>query len=622
MISRRGFIFSSTALLTLSGCKLFPGIDLQGQEGDDTFQHPLIDIHCHTFNARDVPVVEFGSETVLREMGLSVLEPFVRPLLRRYAQKAPTIKDERDARGLPKSQAAPAVSPANEVAGAGLQLEKEYEAVILDLKDQAEGKKARTGFTVEEIDAALAELAVQESSTDPVADKAASQNFSKSMSRTDAQKMAARLAAETRAVLTERGGLFAFLANLVRPRVSLTLRAAAFAGPETRIRMITPSMNDYDLWYGIEPNAPNASESMIDQVKFAADVSLMRAPRNVLVNGIVAFDPLRQVYEEVLDPANVTKPLDVVKYAVRERGFVGVKLYPPMGYRPIGNTRDGLRRSRASQIISKIEATALTADPTFDIGRALDAALDELYRFCLNEGVAILAHCSNSQSTFENSGLAANPAHWRQVLDQDPVTLPDGRVLDYSRLRLNLAHGAGIWCAGRTDRKCRDTSSWRSEMFDMLTATKDDAAAYPNLYFDIGDAEGLLEEDERVKIANHIAQAVMGSQRGRQVLTKILYGTDWFMLSKTRRYGGFLKASSGFFRDLSCRLGDGESFEEDMLWRNAARHLGLSTDGATFKRLQYFYRYDQYRSGLLATLAAQLAAAPAERQLQCSPNKA
>ncbi len=617
MLNRREFLMASAASLSLGGCQLCPPIDYNGQPEDDSFEHPLIDIHCHVFNARDVPVVEFGSETVLREMRLTVLKPFIRPLLRRYVKRARTVAQERDVRGLLLMQAEPAPDLSDDIAGTGLVLENVYSDVIAEMKDEAEGRKAAPEFSPEEIDAALADLSAELPIGRAGPRRTSSRDFAKSMSAPEARQLAIELAETTRERSTERGGLLAFLANMVRSRVDLTSRAVAFAGPSSRVRMITPSMNDYDLWYGIEPGAPGRSSPMKDQVDLAADIALHRAPANALVNGIVAYDPLRQVYDQVLGTAGSMKAIDVVRYAVRERGFVGVKIYPPMGYRPIGNSGRDFRRSPAIGIIDKITRTARQADPTFDFGRALDDAMDELYRFCLNEGVAILAHCSNSQSTFEGSGLSAAPAYWRQVLEKPSVTLPDGRVLDYRRLRLNLAHGAAIWCVVESGSGCQNTQHWRTDMLEMLTAGTVDAPRYPNLYCDMGDAETLTEEGSRVKIADYIAAQMRASPRGADVLNRILYGTDWFMLSKTRGYGTYLGASSAFFRDLSCRLGDGRDYATEMLWRNAARHLGLVPDGATYKRLKYFYRHSPAQAALLDKVIVRASDRPGAQTYDC-----
>ena len=56
------------------------------------------------------------------------------------------------------------------------------------------------------------------------------------------------------------------------------------------------------------------------------------------MHGFVAFDPLR----EVRSTPNKPSALDIVQEAVTKRGFLGVKLYSPMGFKPMGNAAQDL----------------------------------------------------------------------------------------------------------------------------------------------------------------------------------------------------------------------------------------------------------------------------------------
>ena len=60
---------------------------------------------------------------------------------------------------------------------------------------------------------------------------------------------------------------------------------------------------------------------------------------------------------------------------IRDRGAIGVKMYPPMGFYPLGNT--GKPNSHYPKALAKIFAGAKKP-----VGDALDAALNDFYAFC------------------------------------------------------------------------------------------------------------------------------------------------------------------------------------------------------------------------------------------------
>ena len=78
------------------------------------------------------------------------------------------------------------------------------------------------------------------------------------------------------------------------------------------------------------------------------------------VLGFAAFEPFRP------------GAFRIVREAM-ENGFCGVKFYPPSGYRPVDN-----------------EVTGITGDDP----REIDRRNHELFAYCVNHDVPILAHCT------------------------------------------------------------------------------------------------------------------------------------------------------------------------------------------------------------------------------------
>ena len=173
------------------------------------------------------------------------------------------------------------------------------------------------------------------------------------------------------------------------------------------IVLFAPALVDFSNWLG-----DSAASPLQQQVELMD--ALARRQKKGRMHGYVAFDPLRQLLAEEKRQAQTS--LTLAKAAVETQGFLGVKVYSPMGFRPTGNAGAGTT------------FPAAVIGDRRDFGARLDKALDDLYAWCSRDGVAILAHAANSQAANREFGLRADPKFWRIVLKK------------HRELRLNLAH--------------------------------------------------------------------------------------------------------------------------------------------------------------------------------------
>jgi hypothetical protein len=322
--------------------------------------------------------------------------------------------------------------------------------------------------------------------------------------------------------------------------------------------------------------------------------------------------------------------LDIIKDAVKERGFLGIKVYPPMGFRPIGNAElDNLRDNAGKEIdgfpgVMEQLWDLLTTPPPYlarepknrqgekgytlgnagkaiihaqdstivenyktwmgaypykefkkifsGLGVKLDTALQELYAWCIEEDVPIMAHCSNSQGSHinrskgpidpndphyvaENFGLRAAPEYWARVLEK------------YPRLRLNIGHFGGIWNLARTDlngsssdqQRANASKDWPREIIEILENEQ-----YPNVYGDLADwSEAALSYDVATlkttmectldqKTDRAFDYLKQHSNNQERLTKKLLYGTDWIMLGRDAGVDGYLR---GLATRFECHFG-------------------------------------------------------------------
>ena len=150
------------------------------------------------------------------------------------------------------------------------------------------------------------------------------------------------------------------------------------------VGLYTPSLVDFEHW--LNEKAP---VSIPKQIELMERLSIAFKGR---IHGFAPYDPWRQVDDE-FNKRDETA-LNSVKRAVLEHGLIGVKLYPPMGFRAITNTELSVK-DFPSHLGSKPYQSGF--------GAALDAALERLYAFCVENQVPVMAHAAPTQEA--SSGL-------------------------------------------------------------------------------------------------------------------------------------------------------------------------------------------------------------------------
>src|SRR5215469_17122948 len=97
--------------------------------------------------------------------------------------------------------------------------------------------------------------------------------------------------------------------------------------------------------------------------------------------------------------------LQLVKDAVLNHGFIGVKLYPPMGFAPLGNVTLGGTFWNQAWIPRPLHRS--------DMGARLDQALTELYSWCQTNGVPVMAHTSPTNGPSKSFEGLTKARYWR-----------------------------------------------------------------------------------------------------------------------------------------------------------------------------------------------------------------
>jgi hypothetical protein len=319
-----------------------------------------------------------------------------------------------------------------------------------------------------------------------------------------------------------------------------------------RVDLVLSALVDYDWWL----NGGNATETRLaDQVKLMADLAVATGGR---LHYWVPFCPYRQAqYRQ--HPGSTFSSLALAQYAVRQQGAVGVKIYPPMGFAAFGNS--GLSPTPWT---SASWLTGLAKTSTF--GTELDQSLRELYDWCVQEDVPILAHANNSSGPSAAFDALAGPEYWEQALAYAPG------------LRVIFGHFGGAE---------DPAAAARAEHFIALMASAGGAHANADVsYF----SQAL---DNPTALQSALGKLFMADADPKGVLpTRLLFGSDWKMLLLEAHANLYLKDFAAVFTALAQHPPAGvalPSLPADALGRNALTGVGLHKQGAARKRIDAFY---------------------------------
>jgi predicted TIM-barrel fold metal-dependent hydrolase len=222
----------------------------------------------------------------------------------------------------------------------------------------------------------------------------------------------------------------------------------------------------------------------------------------------VAYNP----YRSFLSNASPCAALDLVQDTVQNHGAIGIKLYPPSGYRPSHNKIKGRPCSWFSSFPGR-EWDARYGNLGHDKNNKLDQELNRLLEWCIRQDVPVLTHSGYGE--FEaRKGYGeyhANPIFWQEFLESHST--PGNPC----KLRLCLGHAGGedYWFGVGSH------ADWGKRCYEICTK-------YPNVYCEVTTSERLIQPNSQAFLVDRLATLFTKSTTSAYPFhTKLLYGTDW-----------------------------------------------------------------------------------------------
>lgn len=566
--------------LSLSACAGIPTLP------SDIALTRLIDVHAHLFNGADIPIRGFALSVLQLDRAIAAL---VTGLARTAFPARREIADLRGDLGLIDTQGAQASNEEILAAyfravarsgGAAPDAARPADRIVASDAEEAalrlEGLERLTTIMLPE-EARSRTRAARVAPDPAMADRFAQAIFQADAAPVTAGNRLAALGTDPCAGGELSAGnlpaILRWITWLTRRRSFLLDRLHTVFGAGAIPQLLTPALVDYGFWVN-----DFGTTSFAEQIEVQALLSRRANAQGYAVHGFVSFDPWRHAWLKA--QGQPEGALGWVRHAIGELGadgavtrvgcgFVGVKLYPPMGFRAFGNAAlpdagfpPSLRDLARSQGLSA--------------GALLDQGMAELFAWCTAQDVPVMAHCG--ASNFPSAAWAddppgartADPAFWRLALERWP------------NLRLNLAHAGGL-----VTQACADATRSAAWLDEVLALAAD--PRFPHVYADTGDMTELFAAGRGDAAREIIERLRAALARHPAAADRLLYGSDWIMQA---RINGFERYLSAMQKSLVPALAGvaGADFGGRFFLANAQGFLNLRDGSPTIRRLAPFYR--------------------------------
>ena len=503
----------------------------------------FIDAHAHFFNARDVQVEGFVAGPLahsLTDDRLAELARKLAPIVARLAYLAPSPAEEM---GLLQELSGRVGAMSTEAAAKALDdaLQERREFLLQELQ-KALNQDADVLLLFQRIMVPALQRSVDGISLKFLRD-AAYMGSGFDLAERQSIEMRGEMRGSKAEVAAALGvaGILRFVVLMLSPRVdnvrSFT-KAYSAGSPDVPLAGAIGALVEFNHWLGQPCNA----SLMLDQVKLHEQ--LVRISGGFVLP-VVGYNPATDVRDGGLS-------LRVVQEAVEKHGFIGVKIYPPNGFLPYGNgsNRCALPRKRP---------------PWWD-GTALDSSLRTLYEWCDRNGVPVMAHANDSMGVDDEHNHLAGVCGWR-ALDTEPK-------VEISSLTVNAGHLGGDGA---------DSSDWTAQ---FTTLMKD--ATRLRLFGDLGYWDQIATPKAAERLRAALRASIAG---GATAVDRVMYGSDWLMLSRVDGYERYGASVLQVLRSLNLSPED----IGKVLGGNALTCYGLRRNDPNFQRFSSHFGDDVMR---------------------------
>lgn len=358
--------------------------------------------------------------------------------------------------------------------------------------------------------------------------------------------------------------------------------------PHRDVHLMFAALVDYDWWLAQGHPTVTILPTQIEVMQAISVKSLGQ------VHGFAPFCPLREVAFRSGhlpptaagpgDPKNFSS-LHLVQNAVKSSGFIGVKLYPPMGFAPYGNGDIQARTPGfwtplgLDWLERPIQMKGNSSPKSF--GACLDQVLLELYVWCAANGVPILSHTNETNGISSAFKDLAGPDYWKAAFEAVSKQTSQ-KIAD---LHVNFGHIGDFGDLGNSKQPTSAPPALAQGFLDLM-------GGYSNAFGDAAYSDAILSD------AALLTERVEYVKEPRDFYSSYLYGTDWSLLMLAGHNRQYFEDFINLFAKIddsvannqgASRPGSRRPSERFFGW-NAVDYAGLRKDNPTRRRLDTFYQ--------------------------------
>ncbi len=302
------------------------------------------------------------------------------------------------------------------------------------------------------------------------------------------------------------------------------------------------------------PSFEEGITSVRDQIRIMEKIALLTRGK---ILPLVSYDP-------ITDIRTGGENLRAVEDAILNRGFVGVKIYPTMGFRAYGNSE---LSDFPEYIFTRSSSNRREIDKE-GFGKELDKKLGELYDLCIKYDIPVMAHCNRSMGKSRTLMERAAPTFWFALKE----------ISKFRELKINLGHFGGE--RGLYAKDYQKKPSWTWEIA---------SSPIDGVWADIGFWDEAIIPQRKQKEKRELQ-----AQRFSELFTKtksserMMYGSDWFMLAKSPARVEYYRFYEALFKQHQTR--PIRQNADNFFSYNAIKYFGLHKKrDQTRKRLREYY---------------------------------
>jgi predicted TIM-barrel fold metal-dependent hydrolase len=291
--------------------------------------------------------------------------------------------------------------------------------------------------------------------------------------------------------------------------------------------------------------------------------------QTIMMQKLDAAFPGKLLHFTAFDPFRRGGALPLVQHAVKDYSAVGLKIYPPSGYRAAENAiykfppRPGLLDIWGRKRWNSRYAGWTEAD--------LDSTLRDAFAWASTNMVPLFTHCTpggfeavRAKGSVPGYGMMADPFFWASALKTTPG------------LRMCFGHSGGeaYWFSDPANDAANQKNKPPGDNWQFGNQVVDLCLTYPDVYCEVGYLSGVLEPKQAAALV-HRLEAVINllSKDGKwRFGDKLMYGTDWHMIYKEPNYDRYLEKWDDVIKQV-----DKGGWRQAFLAGNAKKFLRLDT---------------------------------------------